>query len=313
MRLAAATQVHHTQRLRRTGARAAVLSALLAALLVLGAAPGASAQARADTGRTPGSGNLNTRPPAAPRPSAAQDGLAKARLLYNQQQYDQAIAAAEKVLRMPTFADSARLVIGRSYLEMFRHSANPADLTAGRDALRQVQAALLPVRDQTQLLIGLGETLYLDNAFGPAAEIFSSALGSSTPVDLRDTVLDWWAASLDRLALSGPPEGREDVYVQIVDRMDEELAQDASSTTAAYWLAAASRGAGDIERAWNAAVAGWVRALLSPQRGPALRADLDQLVETAIVPERARLMGGDRDRAIADLKKEWEDVKANWK
>ncbi len=244
---------------------------------------------------------------------AQPDALTRARLLYNLQDYDQAIASAEKALHTPALADSARLVIGRSCLERFRHSANPADLEAGRTALRQVNGALLPPRDQAQLLIGLGEALYLDNSFGPAAEIFSSALGASAPADLRDTVLDWWATSLDRLALAGAPEDREEVYMQIVGRMEDELAREASSSSAAYWLAAASRGAGDLERAWNASVAGWVRAVLAPQRGAALRADLDHLVETAIIPERARTMGPDRDRAIADLRKEWEAVKENWK
>lgn len=246
-------------------------------------------------------------------PPVQPDTVARARLLYNQQQYDQAIAAAEKALQTPALADSARLVIGRSYLERFRNSANPADLEAGRNALRQVQTLLLPARDQAQLLIGLGEALYLDNAFGAAAEIFSSALGSSTPADLRDTVLDWWASSLDRVALGLGEGDREEMYTAIAERMEDELIRDASSTAAAYWLAAASRGAGDPDRAWNAAVAGWVRALLSAQRGAALRADLDHLVETAIIPERARSMGPDREHAIADLQKEWEQVKANWK
>jgi hypothetical protein len=262
--------------------------ALLSAVLMIVAAPSAAA-------------------PAQP------DALARARLFYNQQQYDQAIASAEKAVGIPALADSARLVIGRSYLERFRQSANAADLDAGRAALRGVQAAMLPPRDQAQLLIGLGEALYLDNWFGPAAGIFSSVLGASTPADLRDTVLDWWATSLDRLAQDRPPDDREEVYTQIVGRMEDELARDASSTSAAYWLAAASRGAGDLDRAWYAAVAGWVRALLSPRRGAALRADLDQLVQTAIIPERARTLGPDRDRAIAELQKEWEQVKANWK
>jgi hypothetical protein len=240
------------------------------------------------------------------------DVLSRARLLYNEQRYDEAIASAEKALSTP-LADSARLVIGRCYLERFRHSASPADLDAGRNALRLVQAALLPSRDQVQLLIGVGESLYLDNAFGPAAEIFSSTLGPSTPADLRDTVLDWWANSLDHVALGRAPDDREDVYTRIVARMEDELAREATSTSAAYWLAAASRGAGDLERAWNAAVAGWVRARFSPQRGASLRADLDQLMETAIIPERAREMGPDRDRALAELRKEWEAVKADWK
>jgi len=242
------------------------------------------------------------------------DSLSRARQLYNEQRYDEAIVTAEKTLQVsPLVADGARLVIGRSYLEKFRQTADGTDLDAGRSALRQVRAAMLPARDQAQLLIGLGEALYLDNAFGPAAEIFSTALGPSTPADLRESVLDWWATSLDRVALGSAADDRAEVYARIVARMDDELARDTSSASAAYWLAAASRGAGDLERAWNAAVAGWVRAPLSAERGAALRTDLDHLMETAIIPERARDMGPDRDRAAADLRKEWEEVKANWK
>ena len=254
-------------------------------------------------------------PAAAARPAvpAQPDVLARARLLYNERQYDQAIATAEKVVHVPALADLAHLVIGRSCLERFRRSANPEDLAAARSALGDVRAAMLSDRDRVELLIGLGESLYLDNAFGAASEIFESALGPSTAADVRESALDWWASSLDRLALTLPPGDREDVYAQLVARTEEELERDAGSTSAAYWLAAASRGAGDLERAWHAAIAGWVRALLAPQRGAALRADLDDLVVTAIIPERARQMGPDRERAIAELRKEWEATKANWK
>ncbi len=284
----AASQLHRTQRLRRSAV------AWLAALAALG-------------------------PLAGPVLAANQpDLLSRARSLYNEQRYDEAISVAEKVLRTPAQADSARLVIGRCYLELFRHSARASDLDAGRNALRQVQAPLLTPRDRVQLLIGLGESLYLDNAFGPAAELFSSAIGADTSPDLRDTVLDWWANALDRLAMMRAPDDREDLYLRIVERAEEELARDATAASAAYWVAAGARGAGDPERAWNAAIAAWVRAPFASQRGIALRADLDQLMETAIIPERARAMTPDGDaRAIAqaraDLAKEWDGIKANWK
>jgi hypothetical protein len=42
--------------------------------------------------------------------------------------------------------------------------------------------------------------------------------------------------------------------------MEKELAADPGSAPASYWLAAASRGAGNLERARNAAMAGWVTA-----------------------------------------------------
>ena len=95
--------------------------------------------------------------------------------------------------------------------------------------------------------------------------------------------------------------------------MEAEIARDPGSTPAGYWLAAAARGAGDLDRAWSAAMAGWVRASLARDRGAALRADLDRLVVQALAPERAsRVPARDRDQAIAGMLSEWEAFKANW-
>ena len=47
---------------------------------------------------------------------------------------------------------------------------------------------------------------------------------------------------------------------------------------------------GDLQGAWDAAQAGWVRAPLSAGRAEAVRADLDQLVVRGIVPDRARAL-----------------------
>lgn len=279
-----ATQLHRTQRLSRSRAAAALAAALLALA-----------------------------PTAARAASPASEALARARLLYNQQQYEQAIAAAEPAVAVPALADVARLVIGRASLERFRQTAAVQDLDVGRNALRQVHAAALTARDRIELLVGLGEALYLANEFGAAAELFASAIDPAPTGEARDTALEWWASALDRLAIGADPDAREAVYAQVVARMDAELGRDVTSAVAAYWLAAASRGAGDLERAWSAAVAGWVRAPLSGARAASLRADLDQLMQTGIIPDHAREMGGDRDQAIAALKKEWEEVKGNWK
>jgi len=279
-----ASQVYQLQRLSRR----LVGAGLLAGLLVLLAGPGSLG-------------------------AAQPDWLARARQLYNGHQYEQAIAAAQRVSADPATAEVARLVIGRSHLELFRATANVSDLVAGREALAAVKADTLAPRDRVDLLVGFAEVLYLDNRFAPAAELFASALDSPLVApEWRDTILDWWASALDRVVQSGDA-GREAIYRDVVDRMDEELGRNPASTTAAYWLAAASRGAGDIDRAWNAAVAGWVRASLAPRGGNALRSDLDHLVQTAIIPERARAMGGDRDQISAALKEEWEAVKKEWK
>jgi hypothetical protein len=97
-------------------------------------------------------------------------------------------------------------------------------------------------------------------------------------------------------------------YERIRARMREEVARRPGSPTAAYWLAAAARSQGDLEGAWEAAEAGWVRASLAPDRGVALRADLDRLMMVAIVPERARATGQPGDALLL----EWLKFKERW-
>ena len=88
-----------------------------------------------------------------------------------------------------------------------------------------------------------------------------------------------------------------------------ELTRVGESGTAAYWLAAAARGQGDIQGAWDAAQAGWVRAPLSAGRADALRSDLDQLVVLGVVPDRAKLLA----QPVDALRLQWEQFKERWK
>src|SRR5512142_1804864 len=60
--------------------------------------------------------------------SPQSEALAKARQLYNERLYDQAIKTADKALSAPAFADSARVVIGRAHLEQFRLVSDRAEL-----------------------------------------------------------------------------------------------------------------------------------------------------------------------------------------
>jgi hypothetical protein len=72
---------------------------------------------------------------------------------------------------------------------------------------------------------------------------------------------------------------------------------------------------GDLDRAWSAAIAGWLRARVAADRGTALRADLDRLVQTAIIPERAReIVGpsGDTRDAVDSMTAEWGNLKTQW-
>jgi hypothetical protein len=78
-------------------------------------------------------------------------------------------------------------------------------------------------------------------------------------------------------------------------------------------LVAATRGTGDLDRAWAAAAAAWVRAALAPDRGATLRADLDRLVTQALIPDRAtRLTTTDRRQAMATMMSEWAEFKLSW-
>ncbi len=98
-------------------------------------------------------------------------------------------------------------------------------------------------------------------------------------------------------------------YQRIRARMEDEIATHAASATAAYWLAAAARAQGDLQAAWDAAQAGWVRAPLAADRGAALRADIDQLVLRAIVPDRAKATA----QTPESLRTEWERFKERWR
>lgn len=248
-------------------------------------------------------------------PGEAADALADAHRFYNAGQYDAAERAAREAVRNPATANAGHLVLGRVQLELYRQSANAADLTAARESLRQVDARTLDVRDRTELTIGLGEALYFDDRFGAAAELFDSVLNASSALGApaHERVLDWWATSLDRLAQSRPAAERASLYDRIMERMAAELGADSGSTPAAYWVAAAARGRGDLERAFNAAAAAWVRAPLARDHGAALRADVDRLMVQAILPERAaRLQPRDRRQALTGMLSEWDAFKTSW-
>ena len=240
--------------------------------------------------------------------AAEPPALAKARALYNAADYDGAIDAAALAQAQPAAADAAALVTARSRLERYRLRGDVADLATAREALISVRASMLSPRDQVDHLVGIGQSLYLANTFGAAAEVFDGALGKGALLSHRDRLmlLDWWASALDREAQGRPPDRRLPAYERIASRMEEELRQDPGSAPANYWLAAASRGAGDLDRAWDAAMAGWVRATLTPDTDDRLRADLDRLVTQALVPERARM------KPARDPLADWQQLKQDW-
>src|SRR6185295_2361747 len=125
--------------------------------------------------------------------------------------------------------------------------------------------------------------------------------------------------ALDRQAQLGPESERRPLYARILKRVEDDLKNDDTSAVAWFWLVAASRGADELERAWAAAQAGWVRAPALGPRGETLRADLDRLVTQVIVPERARQLASSTASAPADprpamalLQSQWEELKKKW-
>jgi hypothetical protein len=245
-----------------------------------------------------------------------QDDLVRARQLYNQQLYNLAIDSATAARRAPQLADTATLIIARALLERFRKESRGLDLESARNELQQIRPAGLSPADQLELVIALGEAHYLDDQAGAAAEEFEMALQRADPKNptARERILDWWASAIDRQAQQRPEAERPPLYARVVDRMEEELHRDPASAAASYWLVAGARGGGDLERAWDAAMAGWARASMTGDRRTALRADLDQIVTQAIIPERARLLSppGGAAQSVATMRNEWDALKQAW-
>lgn len=251
-----------------------------------------------------------------PAGAAEHPSLARARALYNSADYDGAIGAAEAARTDPASADASALVGGRAHLERYRLRSDPADLEAARELLGAVRAPALSPRDQLDLLVGLGQTLYLGEVFGAAAELFDSASSRASMLGDRDRLLllDWWATAMDREAQRRPSDRRAPVYDRVMARMEEELRGDPGNAPANYWLAVAARGAGDLDRAWNAAVAAWVRATLKPESAQLLRGDLDRLVTEILIPERTRLRPArEQQESLTTLRAEWDLLKTQWK
>jgi hypothetical protein len=240
---------------------------------------------------------------------AADDPLAKARLLYNQQLFEAAVDAAEEARLVPARADEADLVAARAYLERFRISAASDDLTNARDRLRRLDPQRLGAHERAEYIVGLGEALYFDRAFGAAADVFESVLrNGDLSGEPRERVIDWWATAVDRDMRFRPEMDRQAVYQPLRSKLEQELASHPASGAAAYWLAAAARAQGDLQGAWDAAEAGWVRAPLVADHGAQLRADLDRLMQRIVIPERAKIVVQSQE----SLRLQWEQFKSRW-
>ncbi len=254
-----------------------------------------------------------------------QAALTKARQAYNAGLFDQAIAAAEDARKAPALASGATLVLGRAYLERFRATFDAADLSAAHDALRRVDPAALRARDQRDLTIGLGLVVFFEGRPGAAGELLAVALAAptdGTDITARERLFDWWATAVDRAAQLAPDAGRLGDYQRILRHCETELSRDPLSSTAGYWLAASARGVGDLDRAWDAAIAAWIR-LRAASNGRATPATTDQqaearhaldlLMTSAIIPERARAIDPRATQPlISAMQAEWAEIKTRW-
>jgi hypothetical protein len=252
--------------------------------------------------------------PAAAQPTPGD--LARARTYYNQRQFDEAIDAAAAARKVPETADAAALVLARAHLERYRQRADPADLKAAREALGVIRAEALERRDHVEMLLAMGQSLFLEDDFGAAATMFESGVDAAADADrdLGEAMLEWWGSAVERHAGSLSRHERTSAFSRVADRMREQLGRHPTSAAACYWIVAALRGAGESQRAWDAAVAGYVRARLMGARAAALRADLDRLVIQGIIPDRVRdVPKEERAAAESQLKADWELVKEKWK
>ena len=248
--------------------------------------------------------------------AASADPLARARQFYNDGRFDEAIAAVGEAARRPNTVNEANLLLGRALLERHRSGRTAEDLSAARTALWAVDASALNDRGRLDLVVGLGEALYLDGQYRSAAGLLEPVLeqmGLLLPAS-REQVIDWWATAMDRYAQTRPPDERIGVYDELTARIRLHLGRYPDSSAASYWLPAAALARGDLDLAWDLALAGWVRSVLAPDKGATLRADLDRLVTQALIPERVkRLAEGETAGAAERFAAEWDEAKARWK
>lgn len=255
-----------------------------------------------------------------PMAAHAQGSLARARRLYNAGNFDAAITAAAASRSRPSSASSAALIIARARLERFRRTASPEDLSAARTELAMLNTQNLSRQELIEWQIGLAQTLYFEHELGPASEWFRTLIPSvraQFPAAETEKLIEWWAGATSRLAESLSGTARIDKYRELLTMMELELERDPLSRSATFWISVASRGVGDLNRAWNTAVAGWIRAG-GLAGGEQVRSEIERFVLQTIIPERAQMRSGQRldskttATEIAALTDEWRNVLRRW-
>ena len=255
-----------------------------------------------------------------PRVASAQSDLERARMLYNAGLFAESIAAATSAKSKPAAGPSGTLIIARSRLERFRTLGDPKELAAARAELVSLNPRTLAPQEAIEWQIGVGTALYLENQVGPAAEMFTSVLpaarGRLTAAEF-EKLLEWWGTTLARLAESLTGDARRHAYERLRADARLEMERNPLSRPATYWTVVALHGAGDLDAAWVAAAAGWIRSGGQPE-GRQLRTDLDRFVAQTLIPERAQARTGQRLDAkatvgdIAVLAEEWRGLTQRW-
>jgi hypothetical protein len=138
-----------------------------------------------------------------------------------------------------------------------------------------VRVSNLDTRDHVDFLMALGEALFFEDDFGAAATLFESGIDRAIAqgTETGEAMLEWWGSSVERYADGFGHDGRVIAFERLRERMSRELSRNRSAA-AAYPRRRHGRIA-PIE-AWNAAIAGWVRARMAGARSASLRADLDR-------------------------------------
>lgn len=269
------------------------------------------------SGTDPTESTTRDRKPKKNAPPSPDALVAEARALFAQGRFEAAAETAARGVQLAPADPMAQLVLARSTLERYRQTASVDELKRAVESLRGINGASLDAREQLDLMAGLALGLYMSGEFRAAAGLFETMLDRASEVNptLRDHVLDWWATAMDRSAQALPPAERVKTYEQVLSTVTDEIRRDPGSASGSYWTVAAVRGQGDLDRAWDLAIAGWVRAQLTRDGGADLRDDLDRLVTSTLIPERAKRLGATGAAANeleSLLATEWRSVKEKW-
>ena len=147
--------------------------------------------------------------------------------------------------------------MGRARLERFRQALVARELDEARADLRAVDPRALDARERIELQVGLGELLYLEERFGPAAELLEPVVEASATLapDAHERALDWWATALDRQAQALPAAGSRASSIPASSRgWSRSCAATRRPRRPATGSPPSARAAGDLDRAWAAAL-----------------------------------------------------------